>query len=53
MTPEEAAEMTRDVPGLTATPTGTSDDAVITALVFEAEAEAQFQRDAAEEEMNL
>ncbi len=53
MTPEEAAEMIRDVPGLTATPTGTTDDAVITALVFEAAAQAEFRRDAAEEEIFL
>ena len=33
MSPEEAAEMEREVPGLTATPTGTSDDAMITAIV--------------------
>ncbi len=33
MSAEEAAEMERDVPGLTATPTGTSDDAMITAIV--------------------
>jgi len=53
MTPEEAAEMERDVPGLTATPTGTSDDATICSMAFEAEAEAQFRRDLAEEEMIL
>ncbi|WP_373492017.1 hypothetical protein, partial [Parasphingorhabdus sp.] len=37
MTPEEAADMEGDVPGLTATSTGTSDDAMINALVTPAE----------------
>ena len=53
MTPEEAAEMIRDVPGLTATPTGISDDATICSMAFEAEAEAEFRRDAADQGMNL
>jgi hypothetical protein len=35
MSPEEAAEMEGEVPGLTATPTGTRSDAAVTALHFD------------------
>lgn len=37
MTPEEAAEMERDVPGLTARATGTASDAAISAIIDPAE----------------
>ena len=40
MTPEEAAEMERDVPGLTARATGTASDAAISAIIDPAELEA-------------
>ena len=53
MTPEEAADMEREVPGLTATPTGTRDEAVINALAFEAAALAVCPLPAAEQERNL
>lgn len=53
MTQEEAAEMEREVPGLTATPTGTRDEAVINALPCQAEAMQEFRRDMAEKGMNL
>jgi hypothetical protein len=53
MTPEEAADMERDVPGLTATPTGTADDAVISRIVHQAQALAAFGLDEAEEGINL
>ena len=41
LTPEEAAEMEGEVPGLTATPTGTRSDAVITSLHFDELARAE------------
>ena len=53
MTPEEAAEMERDVPGLTTEPTGTADDAVINALVFHAQAVAECPADREEKGKNL
>jgi len=53
MTPEEAAEMQREVPGLTATPTGTRDEAVINALPCHADAMRAFQRDEGEKGKNL
>ncbi|ATW03773.1 hypothetical protein CHN51_09685 [Sphingorhabdus sp. YGSMI21] len=53
MTPEEAAEMEREVPGLTATPTGTRDEAVINALPCNAEAMREFRRDEGEKGKNL
>ena len=53
MTPEEAAEMQREVPGLTTTPTGTRDEAVINSLPCHADAMRAFQRDEAEKGMNL
>ena len=40
MTPEEAAEMERDVPGLTAKATGTADDAIIWTIIDPAELRA-------------
>ncbi|MDM8010174.1 MAG: hypothetical protein QUV08_04340 [Parasphingorhabdus sp.] len=52
LTPEEAAEMEGEVPGLTATPTGTRSDAIITSLHFDelarAEAAAKATANAAE-----
>jgi hypothetical protein len=53
MSPEEAAEMERDVPGLVAKATGTADDAVITPLAIHAEAQAQFEVDRAAVRKNL
>ena len=53
MTPEEAADMERDVPGLTATPAGTADDAVISRIVHQAQALAAFGLDEAEQGINL
>ena len=53
MTPEEAAEMQREVPGLTATPTGTRDEAVINALPCHADAMRALQRDEGEKGKNL
>tara|TARA_R110002124_G_scaffold12682_5_gene59346 strand:- start:358 stop:1209 length:852 start_codon:yes stop_codon:yes gene_type:complete len=53
MTPEEAADMEREVPGLTATPTGTRDEAVINALPRHAEAMRAFRRDEGEKGINL
>ncbi|MEH6663182.1 MAG: hypothetical protein V7679_16160, partial [Parasphingorhabdus sp.] len=53
MTPEEAAEMQREVPGLTTTPTGTRDEAVINALPCHAEAMREFRRDEGEKGKNL
>ena len=53
MTPEEAAEMQREVPGLTATPTGTRDEAVINAMPCHAEMMLAFRRDEAEKGKNL
>jgi hypothetical protein len=54
LTPEEAAEMEGEVPGLTATPTGTRSDAVITSLHFDelarAEAAAKATAKAAEDD---
>tara|TARA_R110002033_G_scaffold48042_3_gene93951 strand:- start:116605 stop:117654 length:1050 start_codon:yes stop_codon:yes gene_type:complete len=52
LTPEEAAEMEGEVPGLTATPTGTRSDAVITSLHFDelARAEAAAKAKAAEDD---
>jgi len=50
MTPEEAAAMERDVPGLTATATGTRSDAVVTTLHYEELARAQADEKAAEEQ---
>ncbi|AMO72699.1 hypothetical protein [Sphingorhabdus sp. M41] len=53
MTQEEAAEMQREVPGLTATPTGTRDEAVINALPCNAEAMRAFRRDEGKQGKNL
>ncbi len=53
MTPEEAAEMQREVPGLTTTPTGTRDEAAINALPCHADAMHAFQRDEGEKGKNL
>ncbi len=53
MSPEEAAEMERDVPGLTTKATGTADGAVINALVFHAQAVAEFRLGDAEKGKNL
>lgn len=53
MSPEEAAEMERDVPGLVAKATGTANDAVITPLAIHAEAQAQFEVDRAAVRKNL
>ncbi|CAO1654872.1 hypothetical protein [Parasphingorhabdus sp. NYA22] len=53
MTPEEAAEMQREVPGLTTTPTGTRDEAVINALPCHADAMHAFRRDEGEKGKNL
>jgi hypothetical protein len=53
MTQEEAAEMEREEPGLTATPTGTRDEAVINALPCNAEAMREFRRDEGEKGKNL
>jgi len=53
MTPEEAAEMQREIPGLTATPTGTRDETVINALPCHADAMRAFQRDEGEKGKNL
>jgi len=53
MTPEKAAEMQREVPGLTTTPTGTRDEAVINALPCHAEAMHAFRRDGGEKGKNL
>ncbi|PHR14239.1 MAG: hypothetical protein COA41_17645 [Sphingopyxis sp.] len=50
MTPEEAAEMERDVPGLTAIPTGTRNDRVVSALHFEELARAELAEKAAEDD---
>jgi len=52
LTPEEAAEMEGEVPGLTATPTGTRSDAVITSRHFDelARAEAAAKAKAAEDD---
>ena len=47
LTPEEAAEMEGEVPGLTATPTGTRSDAVITSLHFDELARAEAAEKAA------
>jgi len=53
LTPEEAADLEGEVPGLTATPTGTRSDAVITSLHFDelarAEAAAKATAKAAED----
>ena len=48
MTPEEAADMEREVPGLTATPTGTRNEAVVTTLHFEELARAEAAANAAD-----
>ncbi len=53
MSPEEAAEMERDFPGLNATPTGTRDEAVINAMPCHAEAMREFWRDEAEKGIHL
>ena len=53
MTPEEAAEMEREVPGLTTEPTGTADEALINTLVFHAQAVAECPLDEGEKGMNL
>ena len=45
--------MEREVPGLTATPTGTRDEAVINALPRHAEAMRAFRRDEGEKGINL
>ena len=45
MTPEEAAEMARDVTGRTTEPTGTHDDAELNALAFQAQAVAESPTD--------
>ncbi|WP_417611271.1 hypothetical protein [Parasphingorhabdus sp.] len=50
MTPEEAAEMERDVPGLTAIPTGTRNDTVASALHYEELARAELAEKAAEDD---
>ena len=50
MTPEEAAEMESDVPGLTAIPTGTRNDRVVSALHFEELARAELAEKAAEDD---
>jgi hypothetical protein len=52
MTPEEAADMERDVPGLTARPAGTADDAVISRIMHQAQALAKFALDEAEQGKN-
>ena len=48
MTAEEAADMEREVPGLTATPTGTRNEAVVTTLHFEELARAEAAANAAD-----
>ena len=53
MTQEEATEMQREVPGLTTTPTGTRDEAVINSLPCHADAMRAFQRDEGEKGKNL
>ncbi len=48
LTPEEAADMEREVPGLTAQATGITDDATINALAFHAQAMAESGLDEAD-----
>ncbi|WP_417618555.1 hypothetical protein [Parasphingorhabdus sp.] len=53
MTPEEAAEMERDYPGLTTTATGIRDEAQINAMPCQAEAMLAYRRDKAEKGIHL
>ena len=53
MTPEEAVEMQREVPGLTTEPTGTADDAVISIMAHHAEALVEFGLEEGEKGKNL